>query len=95
MFITGLWNNHSQYFTFSNIQKNGAESLLESQMKAKYDFNRIENFKTIFKALKWVFVSQMVENRVENFLGYKKNPFFYIDFTNVNLPTGILVTKCT
>jgi hypothetical protein len=40
---------------FFYVQKNGAESLLESKMKAKYDFLKI--FMSIFHALKWVFVS--------------------------------------
>jgi hypothetical protein len=36
--IHGMHNNHRQYFTFFRYPKNGAESLLESQMNIKYDF---------------------------------------------------------
>jgi hypothetical protein len=37
---------------FFDIQKNGTEMFLVSQMKTKYGFD----FKSIFQALKWVFV---------------------------------------
>jgi hypothetical protein len=35
-----MGNNHRQYFTFFDIQKNGAESLLESQMNIKYNLKK-------------------------------------------------------
>jgi hypothetical protein len=61
-----LLNQTVNILLFFDLQKNGAESLLESQMNTKYDF--FKNFKPTFQALKWDFVipkgQESVLNRV-------------------------------
>jgi hypothetical protein len=94
-----LQKNHRQYYIFFNILKNRAESLLESKVKAKYDFKK---FLSLFST-RWngFLCPQKVENLLYcieewNFflkmghVGYKKYPSFYVDSKNV-----WQMTKCT
>jgi hypothetical protein len=78
---------------FFRYPKNGAESLLESQVNIKYDFLKILSL----PSRRWngLLCSQMDKNRLKEkkiFFSQKgscrvsKNPSFYVDFKNVNLP---------
>jgi hypothetical protein len=78
---------------FFRYPKNGAESLLESQMNIKYDFEKILSL--LSRRWNGLLCPQQVKNslnREENFFSQKgscrvsKNPSFYVDFKNVNLP---------